>query len=95
MCAYNTLFSGTGKLNTNEGIAISRNDYNNSYTLYAFDFTTDLGKDNHFNFVKNRTFILHSSLPVLPYAVTVIVYAEFDNVIDLDRNRNVLADFRV
>ena len=31
----------------------------------------------------------------LPNTVTVIAYAEFENVIEIDRNRNVVFDFRV
>jgi len=48
------LFLSIGKLNTDEGIGISCNDYKNGYTLYAFDLTTNLGKDNHFNVLKHR-----------------------------------------
>ena len=43
--AYNTLFSGTGKIYRDEDIAIDRNDYANGYTLYTFDLTADLGDD--------------------------------------------------
>ena len=42
--AYSTLFSGTGKLQKDEGIDNIRVDYSNSYTLYAFDLTPDLAK---------------------------------------------------
>ncbi len=39
---YNTLFSGTGKMNYNTGLDISREDYPKGYTLYAFDLTPDM-----------------------------------------------------
>jgi len=29
----------------------------------------------------------------LPTTVTVVAYAEFENVIEIDRNRNVIYDF--
>jgi len=35
--AYNTLFTVTGKICRDEGIAIDRNDYANGYALYTFD----------------------------------------------------------
>ena len=94
--AYNTLFSGTGKLNNDEGIAISHKDYDSGYTLYAFDLTADLGEDDHFNLIKhgNLRLALKFAQP-LPNTVTVIAYAEFDNVIELDRDRNVMVDFAV
>ena len=94
--AYNTLFSGTGKLNGDEGIAISRSDYDRGYALYAFDLTADLGEDDHFNLVKHGNLrVALKFAEALPHPVTVIAYAEFDNVIELDRDRNVLVDFGV
>ena len=32
---------------------------------------------------------------VLPATVTVVAYAEFENVVELDRDRNVIFDFGV
>jgi len=94
--AYNSLFSGTNKLNRDKGNCISRNDYKDGYSLYAFDLTVDLGEDNHFNLVKhgNLRLALKFSEALLD-TVTVITFAEFDNVTKLDRNRNVLVDFSV
>ena len=46
--AYNSLFTGTGKINKDEGIFITREDYDSGYALYAFDLTADLGEDDHF-----------------------------------------------
>ena len=40
--AYHTLFSGTGIHFLNEGNSISKDDYANGYTLFAFDLTPDL-----------------------------------------------------
>ena len=92
--AYNTLFAGTGKLNSVEGIGISRSDYDRGYALYAFDLTADLGDDDHFNLVKHGNLRLALKFgEALPHTVTVISYAEFHNVIELDRDRNVLVDF--
>ena len=40
--AYNTLFSGTGKIYSNAGLDIDRDDYPGGYALYAFDLTPDM-----------------------------------------------------
>ncbi len=57
--AYNTLFSGTGKMNYNTGLDISREDYPEGYTLYAFDLTPDMcGASPYFNTIQ------HGSLTV-------------------------------
>ena len=42
--AYNTLFSGTGKIYSNAGLDISREDYPGGFALYAFDLTLDMCK---------------------------------------------------
>ena len=82
------------KLNCDEGNGISRDDYKDGYALYAFDLTADLGEDDHLNLVKQGN--VHLALKfgeALAETVTIIVFAEFDNVIELDRDRNVLVDF--
>ena len=89
-----TLFSGTGKENRNEGNGIERTDYNNGYALYAFDLTPDLSDDDHFNLAKQGSVRIDLKFAAaLPNTVTVIAYAEFENVIEIDRNRNVVFDF--
>ena len=94
--AYNSLFSATSKLNHDEGNGISRDDYKDSYALYAFDLTADLGEDDHFNLVKHGNVRLALKFAdALAEKVTIIAFAEFDNVIELDRDRNVLVDFSV
>ena len=66
------------------------------YTLYAFDLTADFREDDHFNLVKlgNVRLVLKFADAVAE-TVTVITFAEFDNVIELDRDRDVLVDFSV
>jgi len=94
--AYNSLFSGTSKLNRDEGNGISRDDYEDGYALYAFELTADLREDDHFNLVKHGNVRLALKFAdALAETVTVIAFAEFDNIIELDRNCNVLVDFSV
>lgn len=90
------LFSGTGKFNTDEGIGISCNDYNNGYALYAFNLTSDLDDDAHFNLVRHGNVRLALKFStVFPTMAIVIAYAEFDNVIELDCDCNMLVDFEI
>jgi len=93
---FNTLFSGTGKLFRDEENSLSRGYINNGYALYVFDLTPDLGEDDHFNLSKQGSvrLVLKFAEP-LAHPVTVIAYAEFENVIEIDRNRNVIYDFSV
>ena len=81
------LFSGTGKENRNEGNDIAREDYHNGYALYAFDLSPDLAEEGHLLGVELKFGT------ALPNTVTVVAYAEFENDIEIDRNRNIVYDF--
>jgi len=64
--------------------------------LYAFDLTADLGLDDHFSLVRRGSVRLALKfIRALEATVTVTAYAEFENVIEIDRNRNVVFDFAV
>jgi len=94
--AYDTLFAGTGKLSKDEGLFITREDYSNGYALYAFDLSADLGEDDHFNLVRQGNVRLALKFSVaLNATVSVIAYAEFENIIEVDRDRNIVFDFGV
>ena len=57
--AYNTLFSGTGKIYSNAGLDIDRDDYPGGFALYAFDLTPDMCKSSqYFNTVQRGSLSL-------------------------------------
>ena len=94
--AYHTLFSGTGIHFLNEGNSISRNDYADGYTLFAFDLTPDLSANcaGHWNLVKHGSLRLEVRFArALSTSVNCIVYAEFDNVLEIDSSRQIIVDF--
>ncbi len=103
--AYNTLFSGTGKMNYNTGLDISRKDYPKGYTLYAFDLTPDMcGASPYFNTVQRGSLtvdITFADAPsaqtfpagtTAPTAIAMVCYGDFENVIQIDSERNVIYD---
>ena len=51
--AFNTLFSGTGKLFQDERDDLNRSEYANGYALYAFNLTSDQSDDEHFDLVRH------------------------------------------
>jgi len=58
--------------------------------------TSDLGEDDHFSLTKQGSVrLVLKFAEALADPVTVIAYAEFQNVIEIDRNRNVIYDFAV
>ena len=67
-------------------------NFSGGYALYAFDLTSDLGEDDHFSLAKQGSVRLVLNFgEALVNPVTVIAYAEFQNVIEIDRNRNVIS----
>jgi len=89
------MFAKTGKLCKDEGLYINRNDYANGYALYAFDLSADLGEDDHFGLARQGSVRLALKFAAaLAAAVTVIANAEFENIIEVDRDRNVIFHFK-
>ena len=94
MRSYASLFNGTGLMSKDQGNDISRDEYGRGYTLFAFDLTPDLSDSGHFQLVKHGNLRLELHFKTqLPQTVNAIVYAEFDNVIEIDKARNVLFDY--
>ena len=91
---FQSLFSGIGKLSQDMGNQVTRSDYHEGYTLFAFDLTPDHCPGDHFELIKqgNLRVELHFAQP-LPNTVNLVIYAEFESVIDIDTHRNVLYDY--
>ena len=91
--AYNTLFSGTGKIYSNAGLDISREDYPGGFALYAFDLTPDMCKSSdYFNTVQRGSLTLALTLKKQQHAIGIVCYGDFENVIRIDAERNAIYD---
>ena len=85
---YVTLLQGTNRLYQNHGMDLSYDDFLAGHTLLAFDLTPDLS-NSHCNLVQEGTVSLEIKLSEpTRVSVTMIVYAEYDNVITIDKDRN-------
>ena len=92
--AFQTLFAGSNKLFQNEGNGITRDEYANGYTLFVFDLTADLCARDHLQPIKNGNVSLEVQFgTALNLAINTMVLGEFQNLIEIDANRNVLFDF--
>ena len=92
--AYNTLFSGTGKIYSNAGLDITRDDYPGGYALYAFDLTPDMCKSaDYFNAVQRGSLTLALTFGAShDHAIGMVCYGDFENIIRIDAERNAIYD---
>jgi len=94
--AYHTLFSGTGIHFLNEGNGLPRDEYANGNCLMAFDLTTDLSANtlSHWNLIRQGSLRIEVRFEkALTETINCVVYGEFDNVVEIDKDRNIIMDF--
>ncbi|GFT46274.1 transposable element Tcb2 transposase [Trichonephila clavipes] len=93
--AYQTLFVGTDRMGQDRGILISRKEYKDSNTLFGFNLSPDLcSSGEHLSLIKHSNLRLELKFSKsLEQTVCVIVFAEFENLIEINKSRNILYDF--
>lgn len=94
--AFNTLFSGTGIHFSDTGNNISRQSYNDGYTLFAFDLTPDLSASSasHWNLVKSGSVRIEVRFDkATEENLNLVLYAEYDNLLEIDSTRQVIVDY--
>ena len=93
--SYETLFSGSGQSFLNSGNDISRGDYPNGYCLFSFDISPDYADSSHFDLRRSGVLRLETKFAVaLPNTINIVIWAELENVITVDKFRNVLFDYQ-
>lgn len=92
--SYMTLFSHTGILFDDKGLDISLSDYQNGYTIFAFDLTPDMSDGDHLELMKRGDIRLHVKFAkALPEAITILAIGEFENTVQIDRFNTVIKDY--
>ena len=94
--AFHTLFSGTGIHFPNEGIGINRVTYSKGHFLTGFDLTPGMSAHtaSHWNLVRSGRIRIEVRFDnALTNTINCIVYAEYDNGLEIDSMRQILTDF--
>ena len=93
--SFLSLYTETGQYYLDEGIDLTKDDFKGGNALFAFDLTPDLGScGENFELVKNGNLRLEVHFAqALPATVNAVIYAEFDNLLQIDKSRNVVFDY--
>ena len=93
--SYLTLYQGLGKLGEDWSPDITLGEYKNGYTLSCIDFTKDQEAQlDKFHIIKtgNLRIELQFAAPTVD-TLNCVVYAEFDNLLEINKQREVSIDF--
>ena len=93
--SYMSLYQALSSQNQVQNCNISLQDYKDGYCFWGFDLTPDQGADqNRLHPLKtgNLRLELQFARP-LDFTLNVIVYAEFDNLIEINGLREVTTDY--
>ena len=94
--AYYTLFNGLDRAGLDSGNEISPNDFKGGYCIFAFDLTPDMCTGDHFNLVKSGNLRIGVNFGGdLAANVNCIVYMEHENIIEINKSRNIICDFKL
>ena len=93
--SYVRLFMQTGQYYRNTGNAISREQYKDGCALFTFDLTPQMDSSEvGFELIRhgNIRIEIHFATSTTR-TLTVIVFAEYDNLLEIDQDRNVAFDY--
>jgi hypothetical protein len=94
LAGYMSLFSSSGKFRTDSGLDISRSEYERGFTLFAYDLSPDLCEEGYFNLAREGSVRVELKFAqALQNAINVIVYAEIESIIEINREKQVLIDY--
>lgn len=93
--AYNSLFYQTGINYSDCGLSVTHSDYINGYCLVVFDLTQDISASSN-HWTPQTTGIISLTInfsKTLTSPLTLIVFAEYQNTVEIDRYRKVTTDY--
>ena len=92
--AFELLSHAFDKFDGEKSSIIKREDWSKGYGLFAFDLTPDYAGEDHYALIKHGNLRLEMNFgQALAHTINIIVYAEFDNIIEISDRRNIQFDY--
>ncbi len=90
------MFSGINRAGLDWGNEITEEDFIGGYGIYSFDLTPDKYYGDHFNVLKKGNLRIKLSFrePVAN-VLSLYIYMEYDNMLEITKARNVIFDYTV
>jgi len=89
---YLSLFEGTGTLFTDKTVPISRDEFGSGYALWVFDLTPDQACSSCLSPPRTGSVRIELKFATANAAtINLILYSEFESMIEIDKFRNVIA----
>ena len=95
--AFVQLFEGLGISDDNKGIGIGLKEFKDGHCLFAFDLSPDEDDGNHWDLIKQGETSINiqfAPLAIGQSGAEIVIYAEFDNLITIDKFRNTFTDYK-
>jgi hypothetical protein len=94
--AYYGMFGGLDKGGLDWGNNITKEDFLNGYSIFVFDLSPDKCNDEHFNLIRKGNLRLKLTFKdATPHVINCYVYMEYDNMLEITKNINVIFDYTV
>ena len=93
--SYLSMYQGLGRLGEDWSPAVTFISYRKGYTLWCFDLTADQDNDqSKMHWIKTGNLRIELQFAqALAESVNCIVYGEFDNVLEINKQREVAIDY--
>lgn len=97
MRPYVQLYESMGQAKEDTDNYITLDDFKLTHCLFVFDLTPDEQDGAHWELIKDGSVHVDAEFgaDVPDGGIEMIVYAEYDNLVTIDRNRNVYFDFNI
>ena len=95
---YIGFFEALNQMSTDSTISLSKSDWSKGKTIFGFNYSPDLAngcvQEGHLSPVRRGTMGLQLKFAeALPETINVMIYLEYDNLIQINSDRQVITDY--